>query len=296
MCAYFCVVDQVHKKGGKIVLQLWHCGRAVVPEFIGGESPISASSIPVKGNHQMTGQPHPVPREASLEDIRELVEQHRVAAQNAKKAGFDGVQISAANGSLHDQFLKNGTNKRIDRYGGSVENRCRFLFECIAAVKKSFSANRISVRLTPTGRSQDMYDSNPYALLQYMLPELQKLDLQFLEVKRHAETDVKESSPGSGKDEEGRILPQKQIPGDYYESIRALYSGKIMANEGFNPQSAQELLNKGQVDLVSFGKLAISNPDLPERIRNEWPLNENIDWAHIFQGGATGYTDYPNYR
>ncbi|KRW99858.1 hypothetical protein PPERSA_10977 [Pseudocohnilembus persalinus] len=290
------VVDAVHAKGGKIVLQIWHCGRATASEFIGGAVPLAPSPIAIGQDHQMTKKPHPVPKEMTQQDINEVIEQFRKGAENAKKAGFDGVQLHGANGYLVNQFLNDGTNKRSDKYGGSIENRCRFLFEALDAIIGVYGASRTSVRLTPTGRYNDMYESEPVKVLEYLLPELEKRKIQFLEVKKHAATDAKESEAGSGKDAYGQDLPAQQIPGDYFALIRKLYKGKLIANEGFNPQSAQEIVQSGNADLVSFAKLAITNPDLPLRVKNQWEINQNYDFATFFGGGEKGYTDIPTYQ
>ncbi|KRW99859.1 hypothetical protein PPERSA_10978 [Pseudocohnilembus persalinus] len=282
------VVDAVHAKGGKIVLQIWHCGRATASEFIGGAVPLAPSPIAIGQDHQMTKKPHPVPKEMTQQDINEVIEQFRKGAENAKKAGFDGVQI--------DQFLRDGTNKRTDKYGGSIENRCRFLFEVLDALISVFGASKVSLRIGLTGRYNDMYDSDPYTLMKYLLPKLSEYKLQFLELKRHGGLDSKEPVKGTDKDEQGRILPKNQIPGDYFATLRPLYDGIIIANDGFNPQSALETIRAGHANLVSFSSLAIINPDLPQRVQNNWALNEKQDYSTFFQGGEKGYTDIPAYK
>ncbi|EAR89566.2 FAD/FMN-binding family oxidoreductase (macronuclear) [Tetrahymena thermophila SB210] len=282
------VTQKVHEKGGKIVLQIWHSGRAVLKEFIGGSDPLAPSAIAIRTPHAYTKGPHPVPKEMTKEDIKTVIEEFRQGAVNAKEAGFDGIQLHGANGYLVDQFLKDGTNHRTDEYGGSIENRARFLFEALDALISVFGADKVGIKLSPTGRYNDMYDSNPLESLKYVLKELEKRKIAFVEVKRHNKTEV--SSSENGKDEHGQTLPEVQIP-NFFDQIRPLYSGTLILNDGVDQKLGEELLATGKADFISFAKLAIANPDLPNRFKNGWEV-AMPDFSLLFSGGEKGYNDY----
>lgn len=223
------------------------------------------------------------------DDIKEVIEQFRQGAKNAKEAGFDGLELHGANGYLVDQFLKDGTNKRTDEYGGSIQNRIKFCLEALDALISVYGADKVGIKLSPTGRYNDMYDSNPLELTKVLLKELEKKKLAFVEVKRHGPNDGKE---GDGQvDEHGQTLPAVQIP-NFFDQIRPLYSGTLILNDGIDQATGTELLKTKKADAIAFGQLAISNPDLPERFRNGWELAKP-DYQTLFTPGPKGYNDYP---
>lgn len=194
------VTDAVHKNNGLIFIQLFHCGRAVVKDYIGGRDPIAPSPIPISFIHRFTNQPHPVPREMTQQDINNVIKEFRTSAELAKAAGFDGVEIHAGNGFIIDQFLRDATNKRTDKYGGSIENRARFLLEVLDAVVPVYGSGRVAIRFSPTGRFQDMYDSNPLELMKTTLKLIEPYKLAFVEVKKHDPSDFRPVSEGAKVD------------------------------------------------------------------------------------------------
>lgn len=226
------VTQRVHSKEGKIFAQLSHNGRATIPEFINGATPIGPSPIAIRGTHKFTKQPHPVPKEMTEDDIKEVIQQFKQGAINAKEAGFDGVEINGANGFLVDQFLKDSTNQRKDKYGGSLENRMRFCLEIIDAVIEVFGSERVGIKLSPTGRFNDIYDSNPLDLLKHLLKELEKRKIGFVEIKRHALVENGKTADAVA-DEEGRVYPNVQIP-NFFDAIRPLYHGTLILNDGID--------------------------------------------------------------
>ncbi|EAR89565.1 FAD/FMN-binding family oxidoreductase (macronuclear) [Tetrahymena thermophila SB210] len=284
------VTQKVHEKGGKIVLQIWHSGRAVLKEFIGGADPLAPSAIAIRTPHAYTKGPHPVPKEMTKEDIKKVVEEFRQGALNAKEAGFDGVQLHGANGYLVDQFLRDGTNKRTDEYGGSIANRTRFLLECLDALISVFGADKVGIKLSPTGRYNDMYDSNPKELMKYVLAELEKKKIAFVEVKRHGFLESSKD-PNQENDDFGQTQPKKQWP-DIFQQIRNLYKGTLILNDGITKEEGLDLLKNRQADFISFGQFAISNPDLPYRFKQGLELAK-ADYTTFFTPGAKGYSDYP---
>ncbi|HEY8616360.1 alkene reductase [Phenylobacterium sp.] len=264
------VTDAVHAKGGVIFMQLWHVGRISDPSFLGGEAPVSASAIAAKGDVSLLRpkRPYPTPRELSLAEIGEVVEAYRKGAQNAKRAGFDGVELHGANGYLLDQFLQDSTNRRTDAYGGPVENRARLMLEAVDAAISVFGPKRVGLHIAPRGDSHDMGDSDPLATFGYVARAMRERGIAFIFAREHLG--------------EGRIGPQ----------LKAEFGGVWIANEKLDADSAQALLDRGEADAVSFGKLFISNPDLPERLRLGAPLNE---WRMetFYAPGPAGYVDYP---
>ncbi|WP_374471006.1 alkene reductase [Phenylobacterium sp.] len=264
------VTQAVHKAGGVIFMQLWHVGRISDPSFLDGQPPVSASAIAAKGEVSLLRpkRPYPTPRELSLEDIAEVVEAYRKGAENAKRAGFDGVELHGANGYLLDQFLQDSTNRRTDAYGGSIENRARLMLEAVDAAISVFGPDRVGLHIAPRGDSHDMGDSDPLATFGYVARAMRERGIAFIFAREHTG--------------EGRIGPQ----------LKAEFGGVYIANEKLDAESAQALLDRGEADAVSFGKLFISNPDLPERLRVGAPLNP-WQMETFYAPGPAGYVDYP---
>lgn len=269
------VTRAVHDAGGRIFLQLWHVGRVSHPDWLGGELPVAPSAVaPVGEIRTPEGKkPYVVPRALETEEIPQVVEQYRQGAAQARAAGFDGVEIHGANGYLVDQFLRDGTNRRSDGYGGSLENRVRFLREVTEAVAGVWGGERVGVRLSPQSSFNDMRDSNPAETFGHAARVLGDLGVAFL----HVVENLKSHPFGSD-----RVTPM----------IRERYDGPLMVNDGYSPEAAEAVLERGEADLVSFGKLYLANPDLPERIHRDGPYNEP-DVATFYGGGVEGYTDYP---
>jgi len=264
------ITSAVHDAGGKILLQLWHVGRISHPYFLDGAVPVAPSAIAAEGHVRLLSksEPYPVPRALELNEIPGIVEAYRKGADNARKAGFDGVEIHGANGYLLDQFLQDGSNKRTDNYGGSIENRARLMMEVTDAVMSVWGAGRVGMHLSPRGDIHSMGDSNPLATFSYVARELGKRKIAFICAREHLG--------------EGRIGP----------TLKKAFGSVYIANEGFTKETAQRVLDAGEADAVCFGKLFIANPDLPERFRRNAPLNE--PHAETFYGqGPKGYTDYP---
>ncbi|MFZ6647247.1 alkene reductase [Undibacterium sp. TJN25] len=278
------VTDAVHAKGGRIFLQLYHAGRQsnvdVQPQ---GSTPVGPSEILHGGVAYTTAGwvPNTPNRALTMEEIADLVESFRSAAQRGIAAGFDGVEIHAANGYLFDQFLQDGSNKRTDVYGGSIENRSRFLLEVTNALISVWGSDKVAVRIGPSGSWGDMSDSNPEALFTYVAQQLAKLNLAYLHL-------IEPRIAGNIEDEAKDQNPVAS------QLIRKHYKGTIIAAGGFTGDSAEAIINAGDADLVAFGRHFIANPDLPERLRRKLPLNP-YDRPSFFGGNEAGYTDYPFY-
>lgn len=272
------VTDTVHRAGGKILLQLWHVGRISHPDLQPGNVlPVAPSAVAPKGNAGTLSGPKPfvTPRALEENEIPGVIAQYKLGAENAKRAGFDGVEVHGANGYLIDQFLRDGSNKRTDSWGGSIENRARFALEVTKQVIDVWGADRVGIRLSPTGPFNDMYDSNPEALFGYVLQELGKLNLAYthlVEMQR-------------GDDRHGA----KPLPLSFY---RSAYNGNLIANGGYDLARANETIAEGLADAVAFGQLFIANPDLPARFKKGAPLNAP-DASTFYGGSEKGYTDYP---
>ncbi|GMM93472.1 alkene reductase [Qipengyuania sp. MTN3-11] len=274
------VTRAVHEEGGQIVLQLWHMGRLVHSDFLGGDAPVSASATQAPGHaHTPTGRQDNVPARALEKDeIPRVVDDYRKAAANAKAAGFDGVQLHGANGYLVDQFLRDGTNLREDEYGGSPENRTRFLREVCEALVSVWGADRVGVRLSPNGETQGCDDSNPAATFGAAARVIEELGLAFLELRE----------PGP-EGTFGQTEVPKQSP-----LIREIYSGALILNSDYTAESAVKDIEAGRCDAVSWGRDFISNPDLPERIRTGATIAPNVNVpASWYLPGPEGYIDYP---
>ncbi len=274
-----CVTKAAHIAGGRIVLQLWHVGRISHPSFQpGGVAPIAPSAI--KPNVQAFTaegfQPVPTPRAMDISEIPAIVERYAQAARNAMAAGFDGVEIHAANGYLIDQFLRDQTNKRTDRYGGSIENRSRFLMEVVDAVTAAVGAEVTGIRISPQNGQNDIADSNSQALFNYVAGQLSGKGLAYLHII--------EGDTGG--------VP---VPPFDYMKLKTLFGGLVIANNGFDKVRANEALAEGRADLIAFGKPFISNPDLVIRMFLDAPLMP-ANRETFYGGSEQGYTDYPMLR
>ncbi|MBF7072268.1 alkene reductase [Glaciecola sp. MH2013] len=273
------VVDRVHAAQSTIMLQLWHMGRASHSDFHDGDLPLSASAIKIEGDqiHTPYGKKDfEVPREMSIDDIKRTVADYKKAAENAKDAGFDGVEIHAANGYLINQFLDGESNKRTDEYGGSIDNRLRFLKEIVSAIKEVFDAANIGVRISPNG----VYNSMGCDDYRELFSELTR----YLESEKIGVLHVMDGL-AFGFHERGEPMTL----GDF----RSLFSGKIIGNCGYTFESATSAVATKQADMIAFGRPYITNPDLPQRYKNDWPLTPFDDMSHWYGGGAEGYSDYP---
>lgn len=272
------VTDAVHKAGGRIVAQIWHMGRMVHPSFVGGQPPVSASATVAPGRaHTYDGRaPYAMARPLETEEIARIVDDYRVAARHARHAGFDGVQIHAANGYLLDQFLRDNANRRVDSYGGSIDNRMRFLLEVTAAVCSEIGAESTAVRLSPNGDAQGVNDSNPESLFSEVARALDAFGLAFLELRE---------PPPSGT----LGLPDRD---PIAPLIRGNFSGKLVLNSDLTRDDAERLVANGEADAISFGRLYISNPDLVLRFARDLPLAD-YDRDTSYARGPDGYTDYP---
>jgi N-ethylmaleimide reductase len=272
------VTHAVHTCGGKIFLQLWHVGRiSHVSLQPGGRPPVAPSEITAKAQTFLDG--HFVdcsePRALTANEIREIVEAYVMAARNALWAGFDGVEVHAANGYLIDQFLRDGSNHRNDQYGGSIENRTRFLSEVMEAVIGEAGEDYVGVRISPVSSANDMHDSHPLELFTQVVQILDHLKPVYLHVI------------------EGQTNGPREIdPSFDFQQLRRTFHGTYMANNGYTLKLAVESMNEGKVDLVAFGVPFIANPDLVDRFRRNTPLAVS-DPGAFYGGGAKGYTDYP---
>ncbi|MFZ1389340.1 MAG: alkene reductase [Thiolinea sp.] len=268
------VTQAVHAKGGKIFLQIWHGGRASHPNMCNGQQPISASAIAIDGEiHTPQGKAaNVVPRAVSDDEIPGLVKAFAQAARSAMQAGFDGVELHGANGYLIDQFLRDGSNKRTGNYGGSVENRARFLFEVLTAVSAEVGSERVGLRLSLLNSYNSMVDSDPMGLAKFLGERLNELNLAYVHVMRSDFFGVQQ--------------------GDVLTPMREAYKGVIISNMGYSAEEAEQAIQAGHVDAVAFGTGFLANPDLPERIRTgaEW---NTPNPATFYAPGPEGYTDYP---
>ncbi len=272
------VTDAVHEAGGRIIAQLWHMGRIVHPSFLDGAAPVSASATTAPGKaHTYDGkQPYTEARALRLDEIPALLADYRHAATNAMAAGFDGVQIHAANGYLIDQFLRDNSNFRTDAYGGPVENRIRLLREVTQAVADTVGADRTAVRMSPNGDTQGVNDSNPVALFTAAAAALAEIGIAFLELRE----------PGMdgtfGRGEVPPIAPH----------IRAVFRNPLVLNSDYGRATGQAQLDSGVADAIAFGRPFLANPDLPRRLAEDIPLNPDV-MATWYSQGPEGYVDYP---
>jgi N-ethylmaleimide reductase len=281
------ITDAVHARGGYIFVQLWHAGRTT-HVAITGEEPVTASvdqaywadpSILVMTPDGLS-QPSPH-RALETPEIAGIIEQYRGAALNAKKASFDGVELMAANGHLIDQFLQDNSNKRTDRYGGTIENRARLLFEAVEALIGVWGADHVGVRIAPSGTFNGMADSDPRALFRYVVDRLNDFKLAYLHV-------IEPRIKG------GELIAERQGPVAAQELSR-VFHGPVIAAGGFEPDKAETTVANGDASLIAFGRHFIANPDLPKRIELGLPLNP-YDRSTFYAFDARGYTDYPKYE
>lgn len=271
------VTSAVHAKGGKMFLQLWHMGRIAHPDFHNGALPVAPSAIAAVGeSHTPQGKkPYVTPREITLDEIRALPNTYADAAKRAVHAGFDGVEIHAANGYLLDEFIRDGSNHRADAYGGSIDNRLRLPLEVARAVAAAVGADKTGIRFSPVSGYNTMHDSNPVATYSRAAEMLNDLGIAYIHTV--------EALSGHRMFAEGeRVTPH----------IRKAFRGVIITNGGYTQQAANDVLQKGEADAVSFGTLFIANPDLVARFRKGLPLNKP-DMQTFYTPGAKGYTDYP---
>ncbi|WBS05450.1 alkene reductase [Pseudoduganella sp. SL102] len=264
------VTEAVHAKGGKIFLQLWHVGRISDPSLLDGAAPVAPSPIAAKGHVSLLRpmRPYAVPRALDTGEIPGVIAAYRLGAENAKRAGFDGVEIHGANGYLLDQFLQDSTNQRTDAYGGPIENRARLLLEVTDAAIEVWGADRVGMHLAPRRDSHDMGDSDPAGTFGYVARELGKRKIAFICAREAV-----------GEDSLGPLLKKE-------------FGGVYIANEQFSLELAQEALNNGTADAIAWGKDFIANPDLPDRLRAGAPLNPQRPEL-FYAPGAEGYIDYP---
>jgi N-ethylmaleimide reductase len=282
------IVDAVHAKGGQIFAQLWHPGRFSHVSLTGGAIPVSASVDPEYWQNPSrlistpSGWIQPSPHRAlEKSEIPGVLEEYEKAVERAKSAGFDGVEVHAGNGYLIDQFLQDGSNKRTDEYGGSIENRSRLLFEVVEAMVSAWTNDRVGVRITPNGTFNAMSDSDPEALHAHVAEGLNRFELAYLHI-------IEPRMRGY------LMIKEDQLPVATQRG-RKIFKGKIVANGGFEPESAAAAIEQGDADAIAFGRYFISNPDLPRRIREELPLaSYDRDTFYTFE--AKGYTDYPSYN
>lgn len=271
------VTTAVHEQGGKIFLQLWHAGRVAHPDNIGGEQPVAPSPIKAEGKAFTADgfKEYVTPRELSITEIQTIIEEYRQAAEQAKLAGFDGVELHAAFGYLPNQFLSDAANQRQDEYGGSIKNRTRFVLEVLDALCSVWDSQRVGIRIAPSNVYNSVLDSNPPALYGYLVEKLNDLNLAYLSVM---EAFVKEH-------------PNPHFIYDVSGYFRPLYQGTLITNGGINQARGNFLIESGQADLIAFGQLFIANPDLVERFAQEAGLAVP-DRSTFYGGSERGYTDY----
>ena len=277
------ITNTVHARGGRIFLQLWHMGRASHSDFHGGRPPVSASAVRISGDgiHTPVGkQPYETPRSVETHEVAAVVADYAAAAARARVAGFDGVEIHAANGYLIDQFLQSKTNLRTDDYGGSIEKRCRFLLDVVTAVSRVWPSRRVGVRISPNGVFNDMGSPNYREQFLHAATALDRMDLGYLHVV---------DGLGFGFHKLGEPMT--------LADFRGVFRGPIVGNCGYTLETAEAAVQEGLADLIAFGRPYISNPDLVERFANGWPLAPMASMADWYSPtGAKGYTDFASYR
>lgn len=274
------ITDGVHEEGGRIVLQMWHMGRVVHSDFLGGNPPVSASATTAPGHaHTPEGRKdHVQARALPIDEIPRVIDDYRKAAENAKAAGFDGVQLHGANGYLIDQFLRRSTNLREDEYGGSAENRARLLGEVLDALIGVWGADRVGLRLSPNGDTQGCDDPDPAETFGAAAKVAQDRGIAFLELRQ----------PGPEGTFGSTEVPRQDA------HIRSIYTGPLVLNSDYGPQEAATDIESGRADAISFGRPFISNPDLPARIAKGADLAENVNVPQSwYLTGEAGYIDYP---
>lgn len=264
------ITQAVHQADGRILLQLWHVGRVSDPIYLDGQLPVAPSAIAPAGHVSLLRpkKPFETPRALASAELPGIIEDYRRAAENALRAGFDGVEIHGANGYLLDQFLQSGSNRRDDDYGGSLENRARLMLEVADAVCSVWGASRVGMHLAPRGDAYDMGDADPQTTFSYVARELGQRGLAFLCTREHFQT-----TP---------LTPK----------LKVAFGGPVIANEQMDQAQAEQIVNSGQADAIAFGVKYIANPDLVERFRVGSALNE-ADPKTFYGSGPAGYTDYP---
>lgn len=280
------VIQTIHAAGGRIFAQLWHMGRLVLPDYIGGAQPLGPSAIAGEGETMappppdyaggfLPMKPYVVPREMTGDDIAHVIAAYGRGAANAVRAGFDGVEIHAANGYIIDQFLQSNANRRTDAYGGSLANRTRLLREVLQAVIANLPAGRVGIRISPTSERKGMGDENPTALAEVVAQIAQDLGVGYLHL-------IEPIASGFMEKPENPVI----------DRVRAIYRGVLIQNGSFDGPAAEACIASGKADAVSFGRPYVANPDLVTRMREGLPLaNANMDYAYVGEG--RGYVDYP---
>lgn len=274
------ITNAVHSEGGLIFMQLWHVGRISHPDLQpNGVLPVAPSAIKPAGQAVTYNglKDYVTPRALEQDEIPGIINDYKIAAKNALEAGFDGIEVHSANGYLLDQFLRDGTNKRRDEYGGPIENRARLTLEVLEAMLEIWPAEKVGIRLSPGGTFSDMSDSNTLVTFGYIIEKLNDYKLAYLHIREPDESDLRHGG--------------EEIPIDHFRSI---YNGLLMVNGDYDKKDGNVVIKNNIADLVAYGKPFIANPDLPERLRIGAPLNEQ-DFDTFYGGGEHGYTDYPNY-
>lgn len=265
------ITQAIHDENGLVFVQLWHVGRISHPSLLGGDTPVAPSAVKPRGHVSLIRPEtaYVTPHALTLEEIKKIIEEYKVAAKNSKEAGFDGVEIHAANGYLIDQFLQDGTNKRTDQYGGPIENRARFLLEIVDICIEIWGADRVGVHLAPRGDSHDMHDSNREATFGHVARELGKRKIAFIFTREYQAAD------------------------SISEVIKKEFGGPLIVNEKFTKDSAEAAIKSGKADAVAFGVPYIANPDLVKRFELNRELNPPRPET-FYAEGELGYTDYPH--
>ncbi|MEO0835092.1 MAG: alkene reductase [Cyanobacteria bacterium J06642_3] len=275
------ITQAVHDKGGKIFMQLWHAGRVAHPDLLEVELPVAPSAIAADYLADLpNGQfPHVTPRELTLEEIPEIIEQFRQGAKNAKEAGFDGVELHAANGYLPEQFLRDNSNHRTDEYGGSLKNRARFMLEVVRAMIDVYGKERVGVRLAPSSTFNDMHGSDIPGTFTYVVRELDRMGIAYLHI---VEPRIK-----------GNVTIEDDGTGLSAKFFRPIFSGKIISAGGYTRETGEEAIASNETDFIAYGRLYVANPDLPQRFAIDAELNK-YDRSTFYTSGEEGYIDYPS--
>ncbi|MBU1709877.1 MAG: alkene reductase [Proteobacteria bacterium] len=276
------LTDKLKPTGTPIFLQLWHCGRASHSDFHNGDLPVSASAVKLNGDHIHTplgNKPYETPRALTVTEIKSIVNDYYKAAINAKAAGFSGVEVHGANGYLINQFLDSKTNLRNDQYGGSPANKFRFFNEILEAVLEVWSPKQVGARISPNGVFNDMGSEDFWETYLYAVQELNKFKLGYLHIM---------DGLAFGFHDKGEPMTLAEF--------RPAYQGIIIGNCGYTKETAEQRIAEGSADIIAFGRPFISNPDLPERFKNNWPLNPAEDMSLWYTPGPAGYTDYAPYK
>ena len=274
------VTDAVHAAGGKIYAQLWHTGRVGHSLVRGGALPVAPSAIAIKGQQHYTSEgqkDYETPHALTTQEVKQVIADYRHAAENAQKAGFDGVELHGAFGYLPNQFLVDGANHRTDEYGGSVENRARFVLEVMRELRNVYANGQVGIKLSPTIPYNNMIDSDPAKTFGYLITELDKMDIAYIHLMQP-------------------MFPIDAFPHWPKDSLTAfgpLFHGTVIGNGRYDQAKAEKALQDGHADMISFGALYVANPDLPKRFETGAPMNAP-DHATFYGGGAKGYIDYPS--